>query len=163
MNCAASLAHTLNAHFAVLNSLMSTVTRYLAMQHGREVLGSCFVLSITICIWSFKRMSPGEQKPSNPTKSRQNRVLINRTQILRCNVSHHRIHPKKHGFTYPYLSVGIPVRSTDSNWLLSIDEPKWWKRGWLHVTAKDHLHRGCNGNTLSENLDAYLEQQVVAH
>jgi hypothetical protein len=155
--------HTLlNAHFAVPKLLMSTVTQYLAMQHGREVLGSCFVFCITICIWSIKRRSPGKQEPNNPTKSRKNRVLINKTQILRCNVSHHRMYPKKHGFTYPYLSVGIPVRSRDSNSLFSVDEPKWWKRGWFHVTAKDHLHRGCNGNTLSENLDAYLEKQVAA-
>jgi hypothetical protein len=139
---------------------MSTFVQFLTMQHGREVLGSCFILCITICIWSFRQIFLGDHRKSHQTKIGQNRVSVKRTQVLRCNVSHHRIFPKHHGFTYPYLSVGIPVRSPTSTWLLSIDESSWWRRGWLHVTTKDHLHRGCNGNTLSENLDAYLEELV---
>lgn len=88
-------------------------------------------------------------------------VEILQTQILRCNISHSRLFPKKHHFIYPYLSVGIPVRNPRSNWLLSIDTQNWWRRGWLHVTGNDHLHRLNQDATVSEKLNNYLRQQVI--
>ncbi|KAK9441956.1 hypothetical protein VB005_06600 [Metarhizium brunneum] len=84
-------------------------------------------------------------------------VSIHKTQIIKCRISHRRLFPKKHRFAYPYLSVGIPVRSPTSNWLLSVNTASWWARGWLHVSPKDHLNRGRDGATLSENIDAYLQ------
>ncbi|KFG80604.1 hypothetical protein MANI_028773 [Metarhizium anisopliae] len=86
-------------------------------------------------------------------------VSIRKTQIIKCRISHRRLFPKKHRFAYPYLSVGIPVRSPTSNWLLSVNTASWWARGWLHVSPKDHLNRGLDGATLSENIDAYLQLQ----
>ncbi|KAG8405299.1 hypothetical protein J3458_021961 [Metarhizium acridum] len=86
-------------------------------------------------------------------------VSIHKTQIIRCNISHRRLFPKTHRFAYPYLSVGIPVRSPTSSWLLSVDTASWWQRGWLHVSPRDHLNRGRDGATLSENIDAYLQLQ----
>jgi hypothetical protein len=42
-----------------------------------------------------------------------------------------------------------------------VDTVEWWRRGWLHVSASDHLHRGMAGATLAEKLDAYLKDQVL--
>jgi hypothetical protein len=63
------------------------------------------------------------------------------------------------------VQISIPVsRRTGSIAKLelaaSVDNQPWWKRGWFHVSPKDHLHRGRDGATLSENIDAYLKLQV---
>ncbi|KAI1208158.1 uncharacterized protein F4807DRAFT_431810 [Annulohypoxylon truncatum] len=102
------------------------------------------------------------QRSNSPCKSfvtKHHGVSIHETQIIKSTVSHYRLFPKKHGFLYPYLAVGVPIRSPSSNWIFSVDTTTWWKRGWLHVSAKDHLHRGSNYETLSEKLDCYLRQQ----
>ncbi|KAI0812854.1 hypothetical protein GGR55DRAFT_703576 [Xylaria sp. FL0064] len=86
--------------------------------------------------------------------------FINKTQILKCNISHRRLFPAQHAFTYPCLSVWVPVRTPKSTWILSVDESQWWKRGWLHVTVKDHFgFRGSEAAALSEALDEYLERE----
>ena len=88
-------------------------------------------------------------------------VEILQTQIIRCKISHSRLFPVKHQFTYSYLSVGMPVRTPNSNWLLSIDVQNWWRRGWLHVTGNDHLHRLSHETTVLDKLNHYLRQQVI--
>jgi hypothetical protein len=57
--------------------------------------------------------------------------------------------------------VGVPVRSCQSNWLLSIDSANknWWKRGWLRVEPQDHLGRG-DEKSLDLKLDHFLQSQV---
>ncbi|KHO01977.1 uncharacterized protein MAM_00978 [Metarhizium album ARSEF 1941] len=97
--------------------------------------------------------------PHERATKRRCGVSVHKTHIIRCKISHRRLFPEKHRFAYPYLSVGIPVRSPTSNWLLSVDAAPWWERGWLHVSPKDHLNRGRDGATLSENIDAYLKLQ----
>lgn len=93
-------------------------------------------------------------------KRKDGGISIHETQILKCTISHCRLFPKKHRFAYAYLSVGIPVRSPTSNWLLSVDDVSWWQKGWFHVSPQDHLARGRHGATLSQNLDEYLKHQV---
>lgn len=56
--------------------------------------------------------------------------------------------------------VGIPLHSTQGNWLVSVDEQSWWKRGWLRIEADDHLGRGQNEGGIRRKLDLYLESQV---
>jgi hypothetical protein len=81
--------------------------------------------------------------------------------ILPGRISHTRLFPKFHTFSYPYLMVGVPVRSCQSNWLLSIDSANknWWKRGWLRVEPQDHLGRG-DEKSLDLKLDHFLQSQV---
>ncbi|KAI0476350.1 hypothetical protein GGR56DRAFT_665999 [Xylariaceae sp. FL0804] len=97
--------------------------------------------------------------PTNRHANGSRGISIDKTQIIPCNVSHRRIFPKRRQFLYSYLSVGIAVRSPDSGWLLSVDVAPRWKRGFLHVTAEDHLHPDGCGNTLSKKLDNYLIQE----
>jgi hypothetical protein len=121
----------------------------------------CLAASCLIFLLVSRNKIEKRKKSKRTTGSKDAGISINKTQILKCHLSHHRMFPQKHAFIYPYLSIGVPVRSPSSNWLLSIDEINWWKRGWLYVSAKDHLDRGRYGDTLSTNLDAYLEQQVI--
>ncbi|KAI0017196.1 hypothetical protein F4780DRAFT_772439 [Xylariomycetidae sp. FL0641] len=88
-------------------------------------------------------------------------VSLVKTQIIKCHVSHRRLFPATHRFAYPYLSVGIPVRSPTSSWLLSVDVNAWWRRGWLSVTAKDHLYTRSNEKTLWESLEEYLKDEAL--
>lgn len=121
---------------------------------GRPDLYKVALVPLLIFLKYPKAAMLGPATNSDPQDS------IYRTQILRCNLSHHRLFPKRHGFSYSYLMVGIPIRSTNSNWLVSVDTKKWWRRGMLFVTAKDHLNRGREGGSLSEKLDSYLRRQV---
>ena len=80
--------------------------------------------------------------------------------ILRGRTSHTRFFPAFHSFNYSYLMVGVPLHSIRGNWLVSVDEPSWWKRGWLRIEAKDHLERGKNEHGIRRKLDLYLTSQV---
>ena len=81
--------------------------------------------------------------------------------ILPGHISHTRLFPKFHSFTYSYLMVGVPIHSAKrGNYLLSVDERSWWKRGWLRVEAKDHLGRDDNEHGIRQKLELYLRSQV---
>lgn len=89
--------------------------------------------------------------------------LINKILIFPGRISHTRLFPKNHSFTYSYLIVGIPLHSHNNKGtrLLSVDDERaWWKRGWLRVEAADHLGRGGNEKGIYRKLQAYLESQV---
>jgi hypothetical protein len=107
-----------------------------------------------------KRLRTRRDATRSTKRCEQHNILIEKPQLLKCSVSHRRLYPRRHGFIYSYLAVGIPVRAPRSNWLLSVNNSKWWTRGIFHVTAKDHLYRGRGGETLSENLDDYLRGEV---
>ena len=86
---------------------------------------------------------------------------INKPLIIPGRISHARLFPKHHSFSYSYLMVGIPIHSPNrGNWLLSVDERAWWKRGWLRVQAEDHLGRGGNEDGIYPKLQSYLQSQV---
>lgn len=86
---------------------------------------------------------------------------IDKTLILPGRISHTRLFPKHHSFSYSYLMVGIPIHSTiQNNRLVSVDERVWWKRGWLCVNANDHLGRGENAQGIQQKLRQYLESKV---
>ncbi|KAI0188240.1 hypothetical protein F4808DRAFT_446368 [Astrocystis sublimbata] len=92
------------------------------------------------------------------SRSRSGRgILVDKTQLLRCKISHRRLFPRSHAFIYSCLSVGITVRKPTSSWTLSVDESKWWKRGLLHVDARHHLGRFQSHCTLSQCLDEFLK------
>ncbi len=127
----------------------------------RKILTAYLSLLVAASVFYFsrKKKQTGFLKLEQPN-TRRHGIDLHKTQVLRCNVSHCRMFPKKHRFSYPYLAVGVPVRSPRSNWLLSVDTNVWWKRGWLHVSAEDHLNRGRDGISLSENIDSYMKMQV---
>lgn len=124
-------------------------------------LSSIYIVSLLVRCWHRNLRSQPPALGHRCTSIPNSNISIDKTQIILSKISHHRIFPVFHGFTYDYLSVGIPVRSPESNWLLSVNDwVGWWDRGWLHVFARDHLHRGREGSTLSVNLDGYLREEV---
>ena len=78
--------------------------------------------------------------------------------ILPCRTTHTRVFPKKHGFSYSYLQVGIPVgwRGSIAS-ILSVDTDT--PKTWFNVGAADFLDRGNGQLSLRGKLDAYLKSQ----
>jgi len=136
---------------------------YVLLPQMYTLVALSITLFVTAYLLSFKHTFRQKRHAhaQEPKDAQKHDISIHKTQIIKSNISHYRLFPKRHGFNYSYLSVGIPVRSPISNWLISVDERKWWKRGWLHVTEKDYLHRTINDGSLSQKLDAYLKKQVI--
>lgn len=142
----------------------------MGLQPSWTIPASLILSLLPLSILTFVIMQYLQSRKSNrPSSSRQSAtsasrstISIDKTQIILAKISHHRVSPIFHGFTYSSLSVGVPVRSPKSNWLLSVDddEMRWWDKGWLRVFARGHLHRGRDGSTLSANLDGYLREQA---
>lgn len=90
--------------------------------------------------------------------------------LIPCRTSHTRFFPKKHSFSYSYLTVGIPVGFRGSvNGMVSTDvftAPKTGlstrsgTKGWFDVSSEDYLHRGHGELGLRGKLDEYLATQV---
>jgi hypothetical protein len=79
--------------------------------------------------------------------------------ILPCRTSHSRTFPKKHGFSYSYLQVSVPVGFEGrSRSMLSVGTSV--KKAWFHIQATDYLNRSSLDQTLKEKLSVYLESQV---
>lgn len=95
--------------------------------------------------------------------------------LFPCRASHSRLFPKKHSFSYSYLTVGIPVgfegsvggmvsvggrgKSGLSSWF---SFASWAPRAWFSIYPGDYLGRGNSGLGLREKLDEYLRTQVCA-
>ena len=137
-----------------------TLHSFLLNQHLAETIATCLLISITAIIYSSRHYLKAVSLRKTPVPQSHG-ASVHKTQILRCSISHRRIFPKRHHFRYSYLAVGLPVRSPTSTWLLSVDSTNRLTRGWLHVTATDHLYRGAKGKNLTQNLDAYLRQEVA--
>lgn len=87
--------------------------------------------------------------------------------IFPSRTSHVRLFPKKHGFSYSYLLVGVPIGWRGSiNSLLSADldsiecNSPHRKRGWFSVNGADYLSRDYDANGLQGKLARYLKNQV---
>ncbi|KUJ16097.1 uncharacterized protein LY89DRAFT_648248 [Mollisia scopiformis] len=95
--------------------------------------------------------------------------------LFPCQTSHVRMFPKKHGFSYSYLLVGIPVGwKGNSRGMISAEEEDsrpWYIRwlsmkpslGWWTVNSDDYLARGHVHDGLTGKLRGYLESQGVDH
>jgi hypothetical protein len=90
-----------------------------------------------------------------------------------CRTSHVRMFPKKHGFSYSYLLVGIPVGWWGSvGGMLSADTEKgqtsWYMKllslrpggAWFTVNGDDYLGRDHVEGGLQGKLKNYLESEV---
>lgn len=90
--------------------------------------------------------------------------------LIPCRVTHRRRVPKKHSFSYSYLTVGIPVGFRGSvDGMISVDEPDiptswlsgaWHLKNWFRVDSSDYLERGSNKLGLRGKLYNYLVSQV---
>lgn len=90
--------------------------------------------------------------------------------LIPSRVTHRRKGPKKHSFSYSYLTVGIPVGYRGGvDGMISVDEPDipiawssgiWRMNNWFRVDARDYLERSNHELGLRGKLDNYLESQV---
>ena len=153
------IVHVSEASDRVMELTAISVYLHPLYRYVYGALTTCLLISV-LCKTCILRRRPRATNSQDYPSAPHHGISIHKPQIIRCKISHHRLFPKRHNFTYSYLMVGVPVRSPSSNWLLSFDDSSQCRRGWLHVSTKDHLNRGLEGKTLSENLDAYLCQQV---
>lgn len=83
-----------------------------------------------------------------------------RPLIYLCNTTHERLFPKKHGFSYSYLVVGIPIGWRKTAGILSCDPRSVNEtKGWFSVHNEDYLARGTHRDGLRGKLDDYLRSQ----
>lgn len=91
--------------------------------------------------------------------------------LFPCQTSHVRMFPKKHGFSYSYLMVGIPVGwNGNAGGMISSEEEKdsWYSRwfslkpgqAWWTVNSDQYLGRGHAEDGLAGKLREYLHSQV---
>ncbi|CZR69496.1 uncharacterized protein PAC_19396 [Phialocephala subalpina] len=88
-----------------------------------------------------------------------------------CQTSHVRMFPKKHGFSYSYLFVGIPIGwKGNSGGMVSAEEEdsrSWLSlnpgKAWWTVNGDDYLKRGHVKDGLVGKVREYLESQGVDH
>ena len=125
------------------------------------VSSQVFSVCVGLAFYIFSVLYNSKDKENYPQELPNAVSHIDKPLIIPGRISHTRLCPKHHSFSYSYLMVGIPIHSSNrGNWLLSVDERLWWKRGWLRVEAGDHLGRGGNNEGIYHKLQSYLESQV---
>ena len=125
------------------------------------VSSQVFAVCIGLAFYIFSVLYNSKDEKQYPQEVPNVVSPVDKPLIIPGRISHTRLHPKHHSFSYSYLMVGIPIHSPyRGNWLLSVDECLWWKRGWLRVEAGDHLGRGGNKEGIYHKLQSYLESQV---
>lgn len=150
----------LNASFLTYRNLAVVVS---IIQKNANYLGRTIssILYVVICHLAVVALLAGKdawQGPHHP-------------YLIPCRTSHTRLFPKKHSFSYSYLTVGVPVGykgtmnglvKTDirpstslTGWLL---RPVFWR--WFSVQASDHLQRGHDELDLRAKLNNYFKSEV---
>lgn len=96
-----------------------------------------------------------------------------RPYLIPCRTTHRRLFPKKHSFSYSYLTVGIPVEFRGRiNGMIGVDETpvspfgglipfaNVLLRSWYYIQASDHFQRGHDGLGLQGKLSLFLQSEV---
>ncbi|KAH7360352.1 hypothetical protein BKA65DRAFT_421350 [Rhexocercosporidium sp. MPI-PUGE-AT-0058] len=92
--------------------------------------------------------------------------------LIPCRTTHTRLFPRKHSFSYSYLTVGIPVgfegsangiiganeKSSSSMWDM-VPLANLLMRSWYSVQASEYLLRGHDELGLRGKLDSYLQSE----
>ena len=103
-------------------------------------------------------MSASRQLPNDPRNLAHS---LERALIFPGCISHTRLFPNFHSFTYSYLLVGLPIKPlAKGNSIISVDTYGWRERGWLCVNSEDHLQREDDEGGIRWKLDRYLLLQV---
>lgn len=131
---------------------------------------SCLSLStslVTLVLWSLSktiRKSKWYSEHNTLPDDLETRHSFHNDEALVFSgrTSHTRLLPKVHSFSYNFLITAVPVRNCKPNWFAAINNETrpWWRRAWLRVDPRDHLHRGDDEHGLSYKLDRYLESKV---
>ncbi|KAK4109400.1 hypothetical protein N656DRAFT_715972 [Canariomyces notabilis] len=143
---------------------------------GLPIISGCFLsqdgvkaaaVIIIFFIIVFQIVRPTLAKAEQAQWSGPGKVLL-----FPCLLSHTRLFPKKHSFSYSYLTVGVPVGfegnagglvsvlgrvGPDLSSLLSF-APRM-PRAWFSIDAADYLERGKPELGLRGKLDEYLRTQ----
>lgn len=96
------------------------------------------------------------------------------TYLIPCKTTHRRLFPKKHSFSYSYLTVGVPLDFRGSvNGMIGVDEDPTFPfrclvpfasvlfRSWYSIQSSDHLQRGHHALSLREKLNNFLLSEVI--
>lgn len=92
-----------------------------------------------------------------------------RPRLIPSHITHTRLFPRKHSFSYSQLSVGVPVDySGNSSGFIPNNEPSLSTQlrplfrpdVWFYVNPPDHLQRQHSPGGLRGKLDSYLESEV---
>lgn len=94
--------------------------------------------------------------------------------LIPCKTTHRRLLPKKHSFSYSYLTIGVPVDFRGSvNGMIAVDEnpvPSFGglvpfanllSRSWYYIQASDHLQRNHHGLCIRGKLNLFLLSEVI--
>lgn len=142
-------------HASVMTSLVSLLnSRYTT----DAALGICgiFLVGYYASRWIVNRRV-------NSTASTAHRLLIPG------RITHHRLYPQKHSFSYPYLLLGIPIEVSDNaNDIMLANVHSSWSwfiqlsglTALFKVCPTGHLQRIRSDNGLRGKLDAYLGSEV---
>lgn len=159
INLACTLVAMSYANRSVLAIYLSSAAQYTTLIHG------LFVVTLIACLYVAALASRSSytstwQGPGKP-------------YLIPCRTTHQRFFPKRHSFSYSYLSIGIPVGFEGSvNGMIGVKESyiiswsnylvgKRIPRSWYTVRASDHLQRDQDKLVgLRGKLDDYLQSEV---
>lgn len=123
------------------------------------------ILTLTFSAWTGSRFFGIISKSVD-----QSDGALPAAYLIPCRITHRRKFPKRHAFSYSYLTVGIPVGYRGSiNGMISVDDADistswfseiWRVKSWFRVDSDDYLERGSNKLGLRGKLDRYLDSQV---
>ena len=124
-------------------------------------VGSFFVY------FTFFIKAPRRDAEESTPETVNDDLSLGKPLLFPSRTSHVRLFPKKHGFSYSYLLVGIPVGWRGSaGSLISVDldsaecKSNRRKKAWFSVDGAEYLHRGCDARGLLGKLEVYLKTQV---
>ncbi|KAL2074936.1 hypothetical protein VTL71DRAFT_8716 [Oculimacula yallundae] len=128
--------------------------------HTSWILTLFIVVSICCVIFSAQSSAHGVwEGPGQP-------------YLIPCRTTHTRFFPKKHSFSYSYLTVGIPVvYRNEAFGMISVEEQKhhlstgswsisrWFRQSWYTIRACDYLQRSDQELSLRQKLDMFLQAE----
>ena len=80
--------------------------------------------------------------------------------IFPCCVSHTRLFPKAHRFSYSYLMVGVPIQDEGIKGSVLSTDSSSETNGWFSLHGEDNLERSLGPCSLNRKINEYLASQV---
>ena len=144
------------------------ILRIFLWTYEKRVLSKLIVFScasLSFCLWSLVKIPFLSLKDDQDVRDSKCLGPL-RPLIFPSRTTHTRFFPKKHGFSYSYLLVGIPVgwRGSIAS-MISADGKKGDStalEAWFSVNAGDYLYRGDDMIGLDGKLGMYLKTQVCS-
>jgi len=121
------------------------------------IASGIFVFAVGFAIRVFLRPAISEKAD---TQIEFQSSSDSRPTIHPCRITHTRIFPANHSFSYSYLQVSIPVDFEGTHGFVSVGSKT--AKSWFHIQDSDYLERGSSPPNLKEKLASFLESQGVS-